>query len=65
MAIQKRIQRVLAKKVANADLKKLSEFYEQMKKSGAVLKKGYTLPPLDTIGRELYTGLVSKTDQQL
>ncbi len=65
MAIQKRIQRVLAKKVANADLKKLSEFYEQMKKNGAVLKKGYTLPPLDTIGRELYTGFVSKADQQL
>lgn len=63
MTIQERVQIILAEELKHPDFKKLSEFYEQMKQAGFVLKKQYDLPPLDTVGREFYKELVSKSSQ--
>jgi hypothetical protein len=38
------------------DFRRLSDFYEEMKRQGAVLRKTYDLPTLDTVGRNLNSG---------
>ena len=63
MTIQERIEKALAKKAEHPDFQKLADFYEHMRQAGLVLKKPYELPPLDTIGREFYKDLVSKSRQ--
>lgn len=63
MTVQERIEKALAKKAKHPDFQKLAEFYEQMRQAGLVLKKPYELPSLDTIGREFYKELVSKSSQ--
>lgn len=63
MTVQERIEKALAKKSEHPDFKKLAEFYEHMRQAGLVLKKSYELPPLDTVGREFYKELVSKSSQ--
>ncbi len=56
MTIKERIEKVVSNKESGKqpDANKLGDFYEQMKREGAVLKKQYDLPPLDTVGRSLY-----------
>ncbi len=34
----------------------LETFYAQMKEKGLIRRNEYTLPPLDTVGREAYAG---------
>jgi hypothetical protein len=58
MEIEKEIKRVLgedANRQADPAFQNLREFYEKMKKDGIAIKQEYTLPPLDTVGRSLYT----------
>ena len=33
---------------------KLSDFYEEMKRLGLATKQPYSLPPLDTVGQQLF-----------
>ena len=52
------IQKVIAEKErdfgTNPEFVKLREFYEDMKRQGIASKREYSLPPLDTIGQELF-----------
>jgi hypothetical protein len=56
MAIKEKIEKALAKnkRIAAEDPQKLSEFIEELRKEGLLIKKQYDLPPLDMIGRQLY-----------
>ncbi len=36
--------------IKDSTFQELQEFYERMKKQGLVIKKDYTIPPIDTIG---------------
>ena len=56
MAIKKKIEKALDKNRAfiDSDPRKLSAFVEDLKNSGLVIKKEYDLPPLDTVGRQMY-----------
>ena len=58
MTTTEQVQQVLEEKrqrlAASASFHKLQEFYRQKSEQGAVLKQEYTLPELDTIGREIY-----------
>ena len=38
----------------NKEYTRLRDFYDEMQKSGGAKKPEYDLPPLDTIGRNLY-----------
>ena len=38
----------------NAEFMELTEFYTEMQRLGIAKQQAYTLPPLDTIGRQLY-----------
>lgn len=40
----------------------LQEFYQEMVKDGLVLRQEYSLPPLDTVGREIYHSLAAAKD---
>lgn len=42
------------KLAADAGFRKLQKFYRMKSEQGAVLRKDYGLPLLDTIGREIY-----------
>jgi len=33
---------------------RLNDFYKKMKESGIAKKQEYSLPPIDTVGRDLY-----------
>jgi hypothetical protein len=44
--------------VKNDALEQLQRFYKEKIEQGAVIRKGYTLPPLDTVGREAYVSLL-------
>lgn len=52
--LQKTLSEQGQKLAADAGFRKLQEFYRQKSEQGAVLKKEYTLPQLDTVGREIY-----------
>lgn len=56
MAIRKRIEKALDKNrvFIDTDPRKLGAFIEDLKSSGLVVKKEYDLPPLDTVGRQIY-----------
>jgi len=56
MAIKERIEKALDKNrvFIDTDPRKLGAFVEDLKNSGLVVKKEYDLPPLDTVGRQLY-----------
>ena len=58
MTTTEHVQRVLDEKrpqfADDASFLQLQDFYRRMSEQGAVVKRGYTLPQLDTIGRELY-----------
>jgi len=56
MAIEKKIEKALDKNrvFIDSDPRKLGEFVEDLKNSGLLAKKDYDLPPLDTIGKQLY-----------
>jgi hypothetical protein len=67
MTLRKRIEETLSEKreiTERQDFKKLSDFYEEMKKEGVALKKEYDLPPMDTIGRDLYREVSNKSRQR-
>lgn len=36
------------------DRENLTNFFKEMQKEGLIIKKDYDLPPLDTIGSEIY-----------
>lgn len=56
MAIKERIEEALDKNrvFIDTDPRKLGAFVEDLKNSGLVIKKEYDLPPLDTVGRQIY-----------
>lgn len=60
MAIREEVNKVLAEekeREKNPNFQQLRDFYETMKNDGLVIKQGYTLPPVDTIGRSLFEPL--------
>ncbi len=63
MAIKERVEKTLTKEAERPDFKKLAEFYEQMRQAGIILRKPYNWPLLDTVGREFYKELTSKSTQ--
>jgi len=56
MAIKKEIERALDRNrvFIDSDPRKLGDFVEDLRESGLLAKKDYDLPPLDTIGKQLY-----------
>lgn len=67
MTLRERIEKVLSEEgemTKRPDFKKLSDFYEEMKREGVALKKEYDLPPLDTVGRRLYQEVSNKSRQK-
>lgn len=44
----------LLRRSSDDSLRELREFYEQKQKEGAVIRRTYDLPPIDTIGRTAY-----------
>ena len=56
MTLAEQVKEIVESKIGQLDcdgeLRKLSDFYEQKKKEGVVKKPRYTLPQLDTIGRD-------------
>ena len=56
MSLTSEIEDLIAEKSRSlpqdSELKKLSDFYERMKKAGLVKAPKYDLPQVDTIGRE-------------
>jgi len=58
MTTTEQVQNVLKAKhqelVRDASFQKLQEFYRKKSEEGAVIKRDYALPQLDTIGREVY-----------
>ncbi len=65
MTIAERIKRALSDKdiTERSDYKMLSEFYEEMKREGVVLKRSYDLPQLDTIGRGAYQEINNRSSE--
>jgi hypothetical protein len=57
MTIEETMKQVLEKYSGpnSSDFQRLREFYEEKKKEGLVRKQEYTIPPIDTVGRTLYT----------
>lgn len=57
MTLTKQVEEIVESNTSqqgrDGELQKLADFYEQKKKEGVVKKPRYTLPQLDTIGREL------------
>ncbi|MFN7925154.1 MAG: hypothetical protein U0Q16_33965 [Bryobacteraceae bacterium] len=64
MSITDQVQRIAEQKparlAADPGFAKLEEFYRQKREEGAVMKPSYSLPPLDTVGRELYRTLAGR-----
>jgi len=56
MAIKERIEMALDKNrgFIDTDPRNLGAFVEDLKNSGMIIKKEYDLPPLDTVGRQIY-----------
>jgi hypothetical protein len=56
MTIREKIEKALSenKRVTAEDPQKLGEFIEELRREGLLTKKQYDLPPLDTVGRQLY-----------
>ncbi len=56
MAIEKEIEKALDNNRAfvDSDPRKLNDFLKDLKNSGLLVKKEYDLPPLDTVGKQLY-----------
>ena len=58
MSIVKRVRdttREIHKRLAGTpEFDRLNDFYKKMKESGIAKKQEYSLPPIDTIGRDLY-----------
>lgn len=52
--IQKEIEEKKESLKDNKEYVRLRDFYVEMQKSGGAKKPEYDLPPLDTIGRNLY-----------
>ena len=48
-----------------ATLEKLREFYAEMQRLGLVVKKGYDIPPMDTIGQKVQRGSTPSEPPQL
>jgi len=67
MTIREKIEKALSenKRVTAEDPQKLSEFIEGLRKEGLLIKKQYDLPPLDTVGRQLYQENASGSPQKI
>lgn len=65
MSIVKRVKdatREIHKELAGTpEFDRLNDFYNRMKESGIAKKQKYSLPPIDTIGRDLYQKLKRKS----
>ncbi len=57
MSIEEKVKQALAGSEGpkGPDFQRLRDFYEEKKKEGVIKKQEYTIPPMDTIGRVLYT----------
>jgi hypothetical protein len=66
MAIREKIEKALTenKRITAEDPQKLSEFIEDLRKEGLLIKKEYDLPPLDTVGRQLYQEMASNSPKK-
>ncbi len=57
MSTVNELERILEQnkeKFETADLKRFQDFLEQMQLLGLVKKEGYSIPPIDTLGKKLY-----------
>lgn len=52
--VEKTVKERRQKLAADASFQKLQEFYRLKSEQGAVVRRQYTLPQLDTVGREIY-----------
>lgn len=67
MSLEEKMKEVLNEerdREKNPNFKNLRDFYCQMKKEGVAIKQDYTLPPVDTIGREYYRSIENKVDKR-
>jgi hypothetical protein len=64
MSISERVEKTVSECEANLaenqSFIELKTFYEEMKRKGLVLKREYDLPPLDTIGRGMFTADIQR-----
>lgn len=67
MHIKDRIEKTLVKnrRLIIEDPQKLSDFIEELKKDGVLIKKQYDFPPLDTVGRHLYQEIMPNPYENL
>lgn len=67
MTIEQRILTVLEEWRSSGkrpeSLLHLEEFYARMKEKGLIRRNEYTIPPLDTVGREAYAESRARGDQ--
>lgn len=64
MTLRERVERTISEEreiTKHPNFKRLSNFYEEMKKEGVALKQEYDLPSMDTVGRELYREVSNKS----
>jgi hypothetical protein len=58
MSIVEKVKEIVSERdrrgANDPDFQRLEQFYREKKEQGAVINNGYTLPVLDTIGREIY-----------
>ena len=62
MTMTDRVREVLddeSRATMSESYRQTQEFYKSMVDQGLVLKQEYTLPQLDTVGREIYHSLAS------
>ncbi len=67
MSITEEVNRIIGeqeKKMAEGTGSiELAEFYAEMRRLGIAKKQEYSLPPLDTIGRQLYRSMSSANNK--
>jgi hypothetical protein len=53
LSLKEDIEKIILKEavIEDQDLRRLSDFYQEMRTRGVVLRKHYDLPSLDTLGR--------------
>lgn len=69
MTIEERILTTLAGQGSHerrpASLLRLEAFYTRMKEKGLIRRSEYSIPPLDTVGREAYAETQSRAVEQV
>ena len=51
-AVDHELQRL----AGNEEFERLRQFYEEKREQGVAIRQEYTLPQLDTVGRDVYVG---------